>query len=89
LRQHGLKLWGKDDPRARVVRDLAYKTGKTYETYKSYLSDPERAANMMICLIHQTNYLLDRQINALEEKFVNEGGYTENLFKKRINKRFE
>jgi len=87
LRQHGLKLWGKDDPRARVVRDLAYKIDETYETYRTYLSDPERAANMMICLIHQTNYLLDRQINALEEKFVTEGGYTEKLYKLRTEKR--
>lgn len=88
LRQHQLKLWDKDSPEAQAVRALAYKTDKTYETYRTYLSDPEQAANMMICLIHQTNYLLDRQINSLEEKFVNEGGYTENLFKKRLNKKY-
>ncbi|MDO8444386.1 MAG: four helix bundle suffix domain-containing protein, partial [bacterium] len=73
---------------AQAVRALAYKTDKTYETYRTYISDPEKAANMMICLIHQTNFLLDRQITALEEKFINEGGYTENLFKKRLNKKY-
>lgn len=87
LRQHGLKLWDKDDPRARAVRALAYKTDKTYESYRSYIDNPEDACNAMICLIHQTNYLLDRQITALEEKFISDGGYTENLFKRRLNKR--
>ena len=40
-------------------------------TYKTYLeaSPPEVAANTMICLIHQTNYLLDQQLRALEKEF--------------------
>lgn len=32
-------------------------------------------------------YLLDCQIKALEAKFIKEGGYSENLFKKRLNSR--
>ena len=87
LRQRGLKLWEKEDPRAKAVRALAYKSDKTYETYKTYLSYPESAANCIICLIHQTNYLLDRQIAALEEKFIKEGGYSENLFKRRLERK--
>jgi restriction system protein len=34
----------------------------------------------MICLIHQTNYLLDRQLRALEEEFLKKGGFTERLY---------
>lgn len=42
------------------------------------------AVNMMIDLITRTNFLLDQQKRSLEEKFLREGGYTENLYKKRI-----
>lgn len=59
------------------------KSNRTYRTYKSYLDDPETAANAAICFINQANFLLDRQIKALEEKFVSQGGYTENLRRRR------
>ena len=39
----------------------------------------------MVCLMNQTNQLIDQKLRWLEEKFVKEGGYTENLFKKRLN----
>jgi four helix bundle suffix protein len=87
LRQRGFVLWGKDSDEAREVRGLAYRTDKTYQTYGSYLSDPGKAANCMICLINQENFLLDRQIKSLEERFVKDGGYTEELFRKRLNYR--
>lgn len=45
---------------------------------------PEVVANTIICLIHQANYLLDRQIAALERDFVEAGGYTERLAAARI-----
>ncbi|MBI2621406.1 MAG: four helix bundle protein [Candidatus Levybacteria bacterium] len=86
LRQRGLKIWDKDDPRAWEIRNLTYKTDKSYETYRSYLKSPETAANCLICLINQANYLLDRQIQSLEKSFIEEGGYTENLFRKRIKR---
>ncbi|MBU0504626.1 four helix bundle suffix domain-containing protein [bacterium] len=41
------------------------------------------AANTRIYLIHQTNFLLDRQLRFLEKQFLNEGGFTENLYKVR------
>jgi len=87
LRQRGFKLWAKDSGPARAVRALAYKTDRTYATYMSYVGEKEKAANAMICLINQTNFLLDRQINSLEEKFLARGGYTENLFQKRLKAR--
>jgi four helix bundle suffix protein len=31
-------------------------------------------ANILVCLIHQANYLLDRQIRQLEKAFLEEGG---------------
>jgi four helix bundle suffix protein len=44
-------------------------------------------ANTIICLIHQTNYLLDRQIAGLERKFIQDGGYSERLAAARIEER--
>lgn len=41
-------------------------------------------ANAIICLIHQTNYLLDQQIGALERDVIEEGGYSEQLAAARI-----
>lgn len=87
LRQRGLKLWEKDSPEARKVRSLVYNGYNSYKNYKDYIQDPEMAANAMTCLINQTNRLLDQKLRWLEEKFVNEGGFRENLFKKRMERR--
>lgn len=84
LRQNSLPLWNKDNPKAQKIRALAYTSNRSYSTYSSYLKSPESAANCAICLIHQANYLLDRQLLAIEQEFIKEGGYTENLFKKRL-----
>jgi len=43
-----------------------------------------RGANARICLIHQANYLLDHQIEALERGFIKEGGYSEQLAAERL-----
>lgn len=47
----------------------------------------ELAANLMIDLITRTCYLLDQQRRALEKKHMKEGGFTENLYKKRVRYR--
>lgn len=87
LRQRMLKLWAKDDIRAKEIRMISYKSDRSYETYRTYMVAPESAANVIICLIHQANYLLDRQLQAIEKQFVEDGGYTEKLFKKRMEYR--
>ena len=85
LRHHGLPLWGKDHQTAQIVRRLAYKENRSYSTYRSFIemSPPEIAANTIICLIHQTNYLLDQQLRQLEKAFLEEGGFTERLYQAR------
>lgn len=87
LRQRGLPLWNKQSDQARAIRELAYKSDKTDRTYQSYLQNPEDFANCLICLIHQANYLLDRQLESLKKTFVEEGGFSENLFKDRLKRR--
>lgn len=85
LRQRGLPLFGKDHPLSLEIRELSRLTDRTYSTYRSYIEEapPEIAANTMLCLIHQTNYLLDRQLQALERQFLEEGGFTERLYRVR------
>ena len=89
LRQQGLVLWGKDHAKAKEIRALAYRSNRSYTTYKTYFEkqEPEMAANAAICLIHQTNYLLDQQLRALEKEFLQEGGFTEKLYRARSQMR--
>jgi four helix bundle suffix protein len=89
LRQRGLALWGKNHPTARVVRRMAYEKNRSYLTYRSYIEDssPEVAANTLVCLIHQTNYLLDQQLRQLEQASLKEGGFTERLYQGRFRNR--
>ena len=57
LRLAGLQAWDKEDPRAKEVRGLAYKSNRSYSTYRTYFEErtAEEAANCAICLIHQAN----------------------------------
>jgi len=89
LRQKGLRLWAKDDPLAQEVRKLVYRKDKSYETYKTYIEEktPETAANTVICLIHQSNFLLDRLLRQLEQAFLEGGGFTERLYHARAGAR--
>lgn len=93
LRQRNLAIWDKNDPRILRFRRLGIKL--------SYLSNlgrlgnlkerlalpnnPEEAANLFLTFCHMETYLLSKQIKAVEETFIKEGGYSENLFKKRLN----
>ena len=85
LRQRGLPLFGKDHPLSLEIRELGRMPDRTYATYRSYIEEapPEIAANTALCLIHQTNYLLDRQLRALEQAFLEQGGFTERLYRAR------
>jgi len=83
LRQNSFPLWGKEHPSALEIRALAYKTYRTNRTYEKFLGSPEIFANCLICLIHQANFLLDRQLGALEKSFLEDGGFTEKLYQKR------
>ncbi|MEK7127117.1 MAG: four helix bundle suffix domain-containing protein [Patescibacteria group bacterium] len=90
LRQHSLPLWGKDDPRVmeiRTTKDLQDTPYKSYTTYTTYINDPQSFCNLLVTLCSKEGYLLDRFLAAVEEKFIKEGGFKENLFKKRLEYR--
>lgn len=48
---------------------------------------PETIANMAIILIKQTDYLLYRQLKALETEFLENGGMREKMTRLRIERR--
>ena len=50
-------------------------------------ADPAVRANALVCLINQANFLLDQQIAAVEEQFVEGGGYSERLAALRLAER--
>jgi restriction system protein len=101
LRQNGQAQWTKDSPEAVTVRlvgkkranraDQTERTDQSDPTtdYRHWLEhdNPAIIANAIICLIHQANYLLDRQIQALEKQFVAHGGYREQLATARLRER--
>ena len=89
LRVRDHAIWDKDSKEAQFVRQLGRKTPHTYELYREFVETrpPEVIANIAICLIHQTNYLLDRQIRQLEQAFLQEGGLRERMTRARLEER--
>ena len=83
LRNRGLHLWPKESREALFVRRLVRKENATYETYVETRS-PEVVVNILICLIHQTNYLLDQLMRKLEKEFLEQGGLRERMTRARI-----
>ncbi len=92
LRQRNLQIKLKEDPVIQKFRQLGFRLSNL-----SNLSDlghlkerlvlpdnPEEAANLLLTFCHMETYLLSRQIRAAEEKFIKKGGYSENLFRKRL-----
>lgn len=62
---------------------------ESYETYRHFIETryPEVVANIIICLIHQTTYLLRRQLTELEQSFLKEGGLRERMTRARLKER--
>ena len=71
------------------MRRLGSKENRSYEAYATYIETRPApvVANILICLIHQTNYLLDRQLRQLEKAFLKEGGLRERMTRARLSAR--
>ena len=101
LRQHNLPEWLADSPESLAVRqtrpadlDQLRNLMAVLVSDRSDKSDKsdrkaEVAANVMICLINQETFLLGRQLARLEQEFVEEGGFTERLYRVRSARRSE
>ncbi len=89
-RQNKLAIW----PKEKAIGEIG-ETGEVWKVIRenSYLPDhpnfsnlpyeKEAAVNLMITLINQANYLLDKLIISLREKHKHEGGLTEELYRER------
>lgn len=89
LRARDLPIWDKDSKEAQYVRRIGRKTPQTFEDYRDFVETrpPEVVANIAICLIHQTNYLLDQQLRRLESDFLQQGGLRERMTRLRLQHR--
>jgi restriction system protein len=87
-RQHQIPLWSLEKVRGiGEIRDI-WERSTTDHPYVPNLPDnPEETVNLLVTLINQANYLLDKQGKALEEKFIKEGGYSEKLYTRRLEER--
>ncbi|MEK7129599.1 MAG: four helix bundle suffix domain-containing protein [Patescibacteria group bacterium] len=89
LRLRGLPIWEKTE--RRVLRIRAFRENVETPTNLANLANwsnldfanAENFANMMITLCQKQGYLMDQFLRSKEKKFVVEGGFRENLFKKR------
>jgi four helix bundle suffix protein len=93
-RQNKIKIFSKEE----AMRDIgeigiiwgiikATPTLPDQPNFPNIPDNPERAVNLMITLINQANYLLDKLIASLNEKHMKEGGFNEQLYKKRVEYR--
>jgi four helix bundle suffix protein len=96
-------IWSKDSLKARAMRDRLRKdrvetsqhdgkdvlrlTGLTGLPDFVARADPELAGNAMLCAVNQATYLLRRQIESQARRFLEDGGFTENLYHARIKAR--
>lgn len=89
LRVRDFPQWEKDSKEALYARKLGSQPDESFETYRPFMDTrpPEVLANIAICLIHQTNYLLDQLVRRLEKDFVEKGGLRERMTHARINHR--
>jgi four helix bundle suffix protein len=80
LRVRNLRLWPKESREARFIRSYS-RRALSFESYREFCEtrSAEVVANIALCLIHQTNYLLDRQIRHLEGRFLEQGSVRERM----------
>ena len=89
LRTRNHPIWDKNSKEALYVRKLGNQSNESYETYREFADtrDGGVVANIALCLTHQANYLLDKQIARLEKDFLEKGGLKELMYKARVNYR--
>ena len=89
LRQRKHELWDKNSKEALYVCKLRKKPALAYADFQDFVETrpPEVVANILICLIHQANYLLDQQVRRLKQDFLKEGGLRERMTRARLGAR--
>jgi four helix bundle suffix protein len=90
-RQHQIPVW----PKEKSVRDIR-EIREIWDILKKNPSLPDNpnfprlppnlaiTVNLLITLINQANFLIDKLTLSLKQKHTREGGFTENLYQKRL-----
>ena len=88
-RMHHAPAWDRTSRQALFARKLGARRDTSYETYRTCFETrpPEPVANIIVCLIHRTNYLLDQLLRRLEQEFLQEGGRRERMTRARLEAR--
>ncbi|MFM7165304.1 MAG: four helix bundle suffix domain-containing protein [Planctomycetaceae bacterium] len=89
LRVNNAAQWDRNSEEALFVRQLGAREGVDYEAFREFFDTrpAEVVANILICLIHQTNYLLDQQLRRQEQDFLEQGGLRERMTRARLDAR--
>jgi four helix bundle suffix protein len=89
LRARDLTIWDKGSKEAQFVRTMGRQVPQTFELYRTIIETRQAQviANIAICLIHQTNYLIDQQLRRLEHDFLKDGGLRERMTRARLQAR--
>lgn len=90
LRQNNLPLWLKNDPRRNEIIRERFTTGDKFAIWVGKQGDDklaETAANGVLVLIGVTCCLLNRQLSAQADAFKRDGGFTERLYRTRVEVR--
>ena len=88
LNTHHLPVWPKDSERQRRMRDFC-REQNDYEAYAPLVMKmtDEEYANLLLTLCHQTDKMMCAYLQALEERFVTEGGIKERMYAARTGYR--
>ena len=88
LNTHHLPVWPKDSERQRRMRDFC-REQNDYEAYAPLVMKmtDEEYANLLLTLCHQTDKMMRAYLQALEERFVTEGGIKERMYAARTGYR--
>jgi four helix bundle suffix protein len=91
LKARDLPVWEKQSREAAYARKLGVTAPLSFEVFREFTETrpAEVVANIAICLIHQANYLLDRQLQGLEKAFLRDGGLRERMTRARLQAREE
>ncbi len=89
MRLRKIREWDKEDRYARRLRELNRQPNANYDTFRRGLDHPDPAicANVIVGLIKVASYLLDRQLQKLEQDFLQEGGLRERMTRARLAQR--
>ena len=93
LFKKGLPVWDKNDPRVLRLRKILIDTHEPHVSHGSHewhgihFDAPEGFANLMMTLCIKQGFLMDRFLEGIKNRFIREGGFRENLFKKRAEYR--